>query len=112
MTEHDALVFLLALGALLASARLFGELLRRLGMPLVVGELAAGIVLGPTIFGRISRPAQAWLLGRQGAVAAMLGAYTTIAVVLLLVIVGLEVDLGVLRRRGRSALFTALLGTV
>jgi Kef-type K+ transport system membrane component KefB/mannitol/fructose-specific phosphotransferase system IIA component len=112
MTEHDALAFLLALGALLASARLFGELLRRVGMPLVVGELTAGIMLGPTIFGRISPAAQAWLVGRQGVVPAMIGAYTTVAVVLLLVVVGLEVDLDVLRRRGRSALFTALLGTI
>src|SRR5207237_10001625 len=85
---------------------------RLVGMPRVVGELAAGIVLGPTVFGRISPAAQSWLVGRQGVVPAMLGAYTTVAVVLLLVVVGLEVDLDVLRRRGRSALFTALLGTV
>ncbi len=110
MTEHDALVFLLALGALLASARLLGEVARALGMPLVVGELAAGVALGPTGFGRLAPGAHAWLLGRGSTGQAMLGAYTTVAVVLLLVVVGLEVDLDVVRRRGRTALFTGLLG--
>jgi Kef-type K+ transport system membrane component KefB/mannitol/fructose-specific phosphotransferase system IIA component (Ntr-type) len=112
MTEHDALLFLLALGALLASARLLGELARYVGMPVVVGELTAGVLLGPTVFGRIFPSARASMLGSPSAVPAMIGAYTTVAVVLLLVVVGLEVDLDVLRRRGRSALFTALLGTL
>src|ERR1700722_14533128 len=111
MTEHDGLVFLLSLGVMLASARLFGELARWLGMPMVVGEIAAGIVLGPTVAGRISPHGQAWLFP-GGAVQSMIGGYTTIAVVLLLVVVGLEMDLGVLRRRGRTAALTGLLGMV
>jgi Kef-type K+ transport system membrane component KefB/mannitol/fructose-specific phosphotransferase system IIA component (Ntr-type) len=109
MKEHDALVFLLALAAMLGSARLLGELSRSLGLPLVVGELAAGILLGPTALGRVAPAAQKWLFG-HGTAESMIEAYTTVAVVLLLVVVGLEVDLGVLRRRGRSALSTALLG--
>jgi len=109
MTDHDVLVFLVALAALLASARLLGELARALAMPLVVGEMAAGIVLGPSLLGRIAPNAQRWLFP-TGAPASMIGGYTTIAVVLLLVVVGLEVDLGVIRRRGRSALATGLLG--
>lgn len=111
MTEHDSLVFLLSLGAMLASARLLGELARWMGMPMVVGEIAAGIVLGPTVFGRVAPQAQAWLFP-SGTVQSMIGGYTTIGVVLLLVVVGVEVDLGVLRRRGRSAALTGLLGMI
>src|SRR5580658_396068 len=111
MTEHNVLVFLLALSALLAAARLLGELARRLGLPLVVGELAAGILLGKTVFGHVAPEVQSWMFPR-GASDSMLGAYTTVAVVLLLVVVGLEVDLDVLWRRGRSALLTGLLGIV
>jgi Kef-type K+ transport system membrane component KefB/mannitol/fructose-specific phosphotransferase system IIA component len=111
MTEHDSLVFLLSLGAMLASARLVGELARWMGMPMVVGEIAAGIALGPTVFGRLAPGAQRWLFP-GGAVRSMISGYTTIAVVLLLVVVGLEVDLGVLRRRGRSAALTGLLGVL
>jgi Kef-type K+ transport system membrane component KefB/mannitol/fructose-specific phosphotransferase system IIA component (Ntr-type) len=111
MTDHDVLVFLLALGALLASARLCGELARAIGLPLVVGEIAAGIALGPTALGRIAPKQHAWLFP-PGAPTWTISAYTTVAVVLLLVVVGLEVDLGVLRRRGRSALATGLLGVL
>ena len=112
MTDHDVLVFLLALAAMLGLARLLGEIARVAGLPLVVGELAAGIVLGPTVLGHLAPRGQAWLFPQSGAAQAMIGAYATVAVVLLLVVVGLEVDLGVLRRRGRSALLTGLLGVV
>jgi Kef-type K+ transport system membrane component KefB/mannitol/fructose-specific phosphotransferase system IIA component (Ntr-type) len=111
MTDHDVLVFLLALAALLASARVLGEIARWLGLPLVGGEIAAGIILGPTVLGRVAPRAQAWLFP-TGAPASMIGAYSTVAVVLLLVVVGVEVDLGVLRRRGRRAMLTGLLGII
>ena len=111
MTEHDTLVFLLSLAAMLAAARLLGEFARWLGMPLVVGEISAGIALGPTVLGRVAPRAQAWLFP-HGTAQSMIGGYSTIAVVLLLVVVGLEVDLGVLRSRGRSAALTGLLGMV
>jgi Kef-type K+ transport system membrane component KefB/mannitol/fructose-specific phosphotransferase system IIA component (Ntr-type) len=111
MNDHDVLAFLLALAVLLASARFLGELSRGLGLPLVVGELAAGIVLGPTALGRVAPRAQAWLFG-PGPAVWMIDGYTTVAVVLLLVVVGLEVDLGVLHKRGRSALSTGLLRIV
>ena len=106
------LVFLLSLATLLAAARLLGELARALGMPLVVGEISAGILLGPTVFGRVSLPAQEWLFPAGGVPQTMLGAYTTVAVVLLLVVAGLDVDLRVVRRRGKSALLTSILGIV
>jgi Kef-type K+ transport system membrane component KefB/mannitol/fructose-specific phosphotransferase system IIA component (Ntr-type) len=111
MTEHDSLVFLLSLGVMLASARVLGEITRWLGMPMVVGEIAAGIALGPTVLGHISPKGQAWLFP-GGAAQSMISGYTTIAVVLLLVVVGVEMDLGVLRRRGRTAALTGLLGMV
>ncbi|MGO9832876.1 MAG: cation:proton antiporter [Polyangiaceae bacterium] len=109
MSDHDVLTFLLALAAMLGSARLLGELGRLMGLPLVVGEIGAGILLGPTALGRIAPGAQSWLFP-SGTPEAMIGAYTAVAVVLLLVVVGVEVDLSVLRRRGRTALVTGLLG--
>jgi len=109
MHEHDALVFLLSLAVLLSAARLLGELARRLGFPLVFGELASGILLGPTVFGRVAPAAQHWLFP-GGAAQTMLAGYTSVAVVLLLVVAGLEVNLGIVRRRGRSALLTSIMG--
>jgi Kef-type K+ transport system membrane component KefB/mannitol/fructose-specific phosphotransferase system IIA component (Ntr-type) len=109
MREHDVLVFLLSLAVLLSSARILGELSRRLGFPLVFGELASGILLGPTVLGRAAPGAQHWLFP-GGVPANMLAGYTNVAVVLLLVVAGLEVNLGIVRRRGRSALLTSLMG--
>ena len=109
MHEHEILVFLLSLAVLLSTARLLGEMARRIGFPLVFGELASGILLGPTIFGRAAPSAQAWLFP-SGAPQTMLAGYTSVAVVLLLVVAGLEVNLGIVRRRGGSALLTSLMG--
>jgi Kef-type K+ transport system membrane component KefB len=94
---------------LLSTSRLLGEIARRIGLPLVFGELAAGIVLGPTVFGRTMPAAQRWLFA-PGVPQHMLSGYTTLGVVLLLVVAGLEVNLGIVRRRGRSALLTSILG--
>jgi Kef-type K+ transport system membrane component KefB/mannitol/fructose-specific phosphotransferase system IIA component (Ntr-type) len=109
MHEHDLLVFLLSLAVLLSAARLLGEAARRLGMPLVFGELATGIVLGPTILGRVAPGAHAWLFP-GGAPEQMLAGYTNIGVVLLLMVAGLEVNLAIVRKRGRSALLTSFMG--
>jgi len=109
VNEHDALVFLLSLAVLLGVARLLGEGARALGLPLVVGEILAGVLLGATGLRRVAPAAHAFLLP-QGTPASMLSGYTTIAVVLLLVVAGLEVDLEIVKRRGRSALLVASLG--
>jgi Kef-type K+ transport system membrane component KefB/mannitol/fructose-specific phosphotransferase system IIA component (Ntr-type) len=107
--ESDVLVFLLSLAVLLTTARLLGELARRLGLPLVFGELASGILLGPTVLGRAAPRALAWLFP-IGTAQHMLAGYTNVGVVLLLVVAGLEVNLGIVRRRGRSAMLTSVLG--
>jgi Kef-type K+ transport system membrane component KefB/mannitol/fructose-specific phosphotransferase system IIA component (Ntr-type) len=111
VTDHELIVFLLALAVLLGAARLLGELGRMWGLPIVAGELAAGLVLGPTVLGRVSPRAEAWLFPSAPA-GEMLRGYETVALVMLLVVVGMEVDLGVLRRRARTALPTGLLGIV
>jgi Kef-type K+ transport system membrane component KefB len=77
MHESDVLVFLLSLAVLLSCARIFGELARRLGLPLVFGELASGIVLGPTIFGRLAPTSQRWLF-QGGTPQHMLAGYTNV----------------------------------
>jgi Kef-type K+ transport system membrane component KefB/mannitol/fructose-specific phosphotransferase system IIA component (Ntr-type) len=109
MHENDVLVFILSLAVLLSVARLLGEIARRLGFPLIFGELASGILLGPTVLGRAAPAAQKWMFP-PGVPQHMLAGYTNVAVVLLLMVAGLEVNLGVVRRRGRSALLTSLMG--
>jgi Kef-type K+ transport system membrane component KefB len=111
MKEHDVVVFLVALASLLGAARALGELARKFGMPLVVGEILAGVLLGPTILGRVAPGGFTWLF-LQPAPRIMLSGYIALAALLLLVVAGLEVDLGIVRRRGKSAFFTSVLGIV
>ncbi len=61
LSHQQITVFLLAFGVMLGTARLFGEIARRLGQPMVLGEILAGVVLGATVLGN---PA---VLGAEGA---------------------------------------------
>jgi Kef-type K+ transport system membrane component KefB/mannitol/fructose-specific phosphotransferase system IIA component (Ntr-type) len=109
MHGNEVLVFLLSLAILLGVARGLGELARAIGLPLVVGEITTGILLGASGLKRVWPSGFAWLFP-SGTVANMLSGYTTVSVVLLLVVAGLEVDLGIVRRRGKSAVLVAALG--
>ncbi|HEY6051575.1 MAG TPA: cation:proton antiporter [Thermoanaerobaculia bacterium] len=91
--------FLLAFAAALLGAKLLGELAERIGQPAVLGELLAGVVLGPAALG--------WVPLSQG-----LLLLAEIGVVLLLFEVGLETDLMELFKVGGHALAVAVIGMV
>ncbi|MEV5238668.1 cation:proton antiporter [Streptomyces cinnamoneus] len=91
----DATHVLLALVALLALAHLGGYVFKLLRQPQVIGEIAGGLVAGPTVFGQISPEAQHWLLPTTGVTASVLGAFYQIGLLLLVYLTGTE-----LRRRG------------
>ncbi len=96
METHTLFLHLLLI---LISARLFGELLARLGAPSVVGELLAGVVIGPSLFGWVEVNEVIRLLAEFG-------------VILLLFEVGLESDSARLMRAGRSAVVVAVAGFI
>ena len=112
--HHDVLLFLLGLAVLLGVARIFGEVCRRFGFPAVAGEIVAGVLLGKTVLGRFAPGAFAWIFppGASAPSRIMLDGYTTVAVMLLLVVAGLEVDLTVVRKSGRVVLLTSALGMI
>ncbi|HKA15827.1 MAG TPA: cation:proton antiporter, partial [Myxococcota bacterium] len=60
-SEHQLLLFWLQLLALLLTARALGGALRAIGQPAVIGELAAGLLLGPSVFGHLAPAPYAWL---------------------------------------------------
>jgi Kef-type K+ transport system membrane component KefB/mannitol/fructose-specific phosphotransferase system IIA component (Ntr-type) len=111
MQHPEVLVFLVSLAVLLGAARIFGQLASRLGWPAVVGEIVAGVVVGKTVLGRFAPGAFDWLFP-TGPASTMLNGYKTVAVVLLLVCAGLEIDLTTVRRSGRAVLITSMLGAV
>lgn len=112
MTSHDILVMFLSLGTLLACARVMGELARRWNQPSVLGELLAGILLGPTILGQFAPSLTAFLFPAEGNVAVVLDAMATLSVTLFLLVAGMEVDLSTVWKQGRAAISVSLWGMV
>ena len=54
LANHELLLVVVQLFALLTVARVLGEAFSRIGQPAVVGELLAGVLLGPSIFGAVA----------------------------------------------------------
>ena len=73
LTEHEVLLLLVQLVLLIGTARILGGLFQRVGQPAVVGELLAGVVLGPTIFGRIAPDAYNWVFADDVVQAVVVG---------------------------------------
>jgi len=107
LDEHQLLVFWTQLLLLVAFARLFGEIMRRVNLPSVIGQLAAGVVLGPSIFGRVWPDGFHWFLPDDEIQSGALYAVSWLGVALLLITAGFETDLGLIRRLGRAAALVA-----
>ncbi len=103
MTEHEVLVFLVQLALLVGVARIFGWLMKSVGQPAVVGELLAGVVLGPTLFGRFAPDTFEWVFGEPTVTSVVFG-ISWLGVIMLLVVIGFETDLGIISRFRNAAL--------
>ena len=88
---------LVALTTIMVTARLVGALFKRFHQPAVIGEVVGGILLGPSLLGRVSPEAAAVLLPAEAA--PFLGVIAQLGVILYMFLVGLELDLRVLRTR-------------
>jgi Kef-type K+ transport system membrane component KefB/mannitol/fructose-specific phosphotransferase system IIA component (Ntr-type) len=104
LSPHEVTVMLLSLGVLLGAARLLGELARRLRQPAILGELLAGVLLGPTLLGRLSPEVGQFLFPASGPSAIALNTIATLAIVMFLMVAGIEVDLSTIWRQGKTGL--------
>ncbi len=93
---------LLALAVVIVTARLLGAVFTFLHQPAVIGEVVGGIMLGPSLLGAVSPESYAFLL--PAAAAPFIGVIAQLGVVLYMFVVGLHLDLKVLRTSGRAAL--------
>lgn len=108
LNHKEVINLLLQLSAMLIMARVFSEIARKLKQPAVVGEILAGIILGPTIFGSLFPELFQSLFATHTQTNIALDGFVQIAVVLLLFIAGIEVELHVVWSQGKNALKIAL----
>jgi len=97
---------LLAMAAVIVVGRLLAPVFRAVGQPPVVGEVIAGIVLGPSLLGRLSPDAFRYILPAD--VAPLLGIVAQLGVILYMFLVGLELNPDVVRQRVHAAVMTSL----
>ena len=109
---HAVFLLLVQLALLLVVARGGAEIARRAGLPAVVGELAAGVVLGPSVFGHFAPAAFAVVFPQEPLQLHLLELVGTLGMILLLLLTGFETDLRLLRNLGRAALVASLTGMV
>jgi Kef-type K+ transport system membrane component KefB len=92
---HALFHVLLALSAVIALGRLLGKAFTYIGQPPVIGEVVAGIALGPSLLGRLAPDAMDFLLPKDAA--PHLGIIAQLGAILYMFIVGLELNTGQLR---------------
>lgn len=112
LNHQETISLILSLGVLLIVARLVGEFFRKLKMPLVVGELIAGICLGPSLLGHYFPNISSLVLNQKSNSMYAFNGITAISVIMLLFVAGMEVDLSIIRQQGKTALKTSFLGLI
>lgn len=108
----DVVHLLIQLSAMLVMGRAFAELARKVHQPAVVGEIIAGILLGPTVLGMIQPEWFEALFPPASGAGVVLTGFVQVAVVMLLFIAGLEVDLHIVWQQGRQAVTTSFFGLI
>ena len=112
LTHDEVVTLLLQLATMLVLARVFSEIAQKFKQPAVVGEIMAGILLGPTILGSVFPEVFEFLFKSHPMSNIALAGYTQVAVVLLLFIAGLEVELNLVLSQGKRALNISFFGLV
>src|SRR5215475_13014375 len=101
---------LAALAALILAAHTLGTLCARLRQPRVIGEIAAGLVRGPTLLGQFAPGAETWLFPPTGTTTAVLGAMYQLGLLLLLFCSGTQIRSAFRRAESRTVSWVFVTG--
>ncbi len=112
LTSAEVLNFLIIVSIILISSRLLGEIFRKFKQPVVVGEILAGIIIGPSLLGSaFPELFQQIFLSEPRAYGAFDG-LANIGIIMLMFVAGIEVDLKQIRRQGRQSASISLLSLI
>ena len=95
------LTLIIQISVILITSRIIGLLFRKIHQPQVVGEMVAGIILGPSLLGWLAPGISAFIFPAQSL--AFLNTLSQIGLLLFMFIVGLELDSKLLKGRGHAA---------
>ena len=109
-SESSIASFVGELGLLLLVGRLMGEAAQRIGQPAVMGQLIGGVLLGPSVFGLLWPQAQHLLIPTGAAQKSMIDGVSQLGILMLLLLTGMETDLPLVKRVGRTAVAVATTG--
>ena len=110
--DHRVMIFFVQIALLVGIGRLLGEVMQRMGQPSVMGQLLAGILLGPSVFGAIAPSLQQALFPVHAEDRQMLDAVSELGVLMLLLLTGMETDLALVKRVRKTATLISLGGIV
>jgi len=105
-------IFIAQLAALMVTGRLLGEAMLRIGQPAVMGQLIAGLLLGPSFFGLLAPDWQHLIFPKSPEQKAMIDGISQAGILLLLLLTGMETDLQLVRKTGRASVYASLMGIV
>ncbi|MBA3647644.1 MAG: cation:proton antiporter [Chitinophagales bacterium] len=110
LSSAETLNFLIIVSIVFISARLLGELFRKFNQPAVIGEILAGVILGPSLIGTyVPDLFHSIFLSQPKSYSAFDG-LANIGIIILMFVAGLEVELGKIRKYGRHAASISLAG--
>ncbi|HET7817992.1 MAG TPA: cation:proton antiporter [Bacteroidia bacterium] len=107
-SHTDLIVLLTVIGLILILSRIVSEMGRRFGFPIVIGEIIVGILLGPTIAGTLNPDFFIKVFPSEGNVPIVFDGLVKLSVVLLLFVAGLEVQLPLVLKQGKTAIYTSV----
>ena len=106
-SHDDTLAILILLATLLLTARVLGTVAQRMGQPAVLGEILAGVILGPSLLAGLVPGLEQWLIPQNATQGHLLELVALLGALFLLLLTGLETDLALIRHQARTAIGVA-----
>ena len=110
LNSAEVLHFLIIVSVVLIFARVLGEICRKFKQPVVVGEILAGIIIGPSLLGSAFPDMFSDLFISEPRAYGAFDGLANIGVILLMFVAGIEVDLKQIRRQGKQAASISIMG--
>ncbi|WP_395713744.1 cation:proton antiporter [Reyranella sp.] len=108
--DHTIAIFVAELILLLLVGRLMGEAMARIGQPAIFGQLLAGVLLGPSVFGALLPDLHHLVFPETPTLKAMINAVSQVGIMLLLLLTGMETDLSQINRKRSVVVLGSLFG--